>query len=364
MCLFVVCIIQLLMSELPSGNSSGMKQTFPVLPALPLDLRCNGVNGRPSNSPSQRGCTVTVSRRCAPPVVPANTAPSTSLPRSSSPSIITTVKVNRQRSVDRESASSSAAVGVSRKCSRDVASLTPSPTAPSTPEKLARIPSQSPEHTGAPQQSAVRVEAVTSDDGPAADEHLSSASSSPQHPATVALAAVASETATSNPVSLPVVLTSVNGMLVPLSSAPAAIIVVNCPTATSPPASQTSSRLCPIAPAPPPTTKQSEQSTMASSASGLLSTDRDITALSSLAAKRRMYTCEEPGCGKTYYKNSHLKVHRRVHTGLCTNWCYLIFRVQCIWVSVRHLCFLVLVIGFFLTVMFHFYVCTYIVFAV
>jgi len=310
------------MSELPSESSNGLNKNS-ALPTLPLDLRCNVVNGRRPTSPTHRGYAVTVSRRCAPPVVPANTAPSTSLPRGGSSSIVTTTKVNRRHSTNSETASASTAVGMPRKRSRDAASSASVPIAPNPPEKLTRVSLQAPGHAGGTQQTGVKsvvsVEDVTSDGrsavAVASDGHLSSASLSVQHQATVALTAVAGETAASNTVSLPVVLTSVNGMLVPLSSAPAAIIVVNCATTTSPPSSQTSGRLCPIAPAPPPVTKQSEPSTAESSAASLPSTDSDVTSSSSVA-QRRTYRCEEPGCGKTYFKNSHLKVHRRVHTGL------------------------------------------------
>jgi len=300
---------QLLMSDLPSGNGSTLKK-HSVPPAGPLDLRCTSEHGR---SPA-----ATVSRRCAPHVVPANTAPSTSLPRGGSSSIVTTLKVNRRQSSS-SGQSAAAAANWTRKRSRDSASSASSSVLPSEVEKQARMSSQALGHSSpSPQSTATTPMCVQmmSSGSESTDERLALSSS---HPAVAVAGLGGDSVAASSAVSLPVVLTSVNGMLVPLSSAPATIIVVNCATASTLPPSPSSSRLCPIAPAPPSLPKQSTSSTVASSPVCLSSTDTDAAAAttpSSPTAQRRTYTCEEPGCGKMYFKNSHLKVHRRVHTGM------------------------------------------------
>lgn len=141
------------MSELPGGNSREVAKIYSAPSAVPLDLRCNGENGRSAVS-GQHGYAATVSRRCAPPLVPSNTAPSTSLPRGSASSIVTTMKVNRRHSANDQPASA-AAVNLSRRRSRDSSSA---PATSGPVEKLARLDRQVSGHADPSASSATRVQ--------------------------------------------------------------------------------------------------------------------------------------------------------------------------------------------------------------
>lgn len=119
-----------------------------------------------------------------------------------------------------------------------------------------------------------------------------------------------------SPCSAPMVFTSINGMLLSLPATPTIqVIVVNnypvssgantaghSPTHASRPEG---SRLCAIAPAP----------AVAVGSGGNVQTEKDQKGRSTLSNHHRMYKCDHANCNKTYFKNSHLKVHQRIHTG-------------------------------------------------
>lgn len=114
-----------------------------------------------------------------------------------------------------------------------------------------------------------------------------------------------------SPCTTSMVLTNINGMLLSLPAAPTiqVIVVNNYPTndtASSRASRPDGSRLCAIAPAPP---------TMASTAGVSVEADQKGRLITS--NRHRMYKCDHANCNKTYLKNSHLKVHQRIHTGKC-----------------------------------------------
>lgn len=113
-----------------------------------------------------------------------------------------------------------------------------------------------------------------------------------------------------NPCTTSMVLTNINGMLLSLPAGPTIqVIVVNNYPTNDAVLSQTShldgNRLCAIAAAPP---------TMASNAG--VSLNKDLNGRLLMSNRHRMYKCDHANCNKTYLKNSHLKVHQRIHTGI------------------------------------------------
>lgn len=113
-----------------------------------------------------------------------------------------------------------------------------------------------------------------------------------------------------NPCTTSMVLTNINGMLLSLPAGPTIqVIVVNNYPTNDAVLSQTShldgNRLCAIAAAPP---------TMASNTG--VSLNKDLKGRLLMSNRHRMYKCDHANCNKTYLKNSHLKVHQRIHTGI------------------------------------------------
>ena len=117
----------------------------------------------------------------------------------------------------------------------------------------------------------------------------------------------------------PIIFSNINGMLVPISSSSPTIQVIVVNNYSSPISTgytpvpinsnlYDSSRLCPIAPAP----SQTASAVVPAGQSDQNSRSSLVPQLSNL---RRTYRCDHDNCNKTYFKNSHLKVHQRIHTG-------------------------------------------------
>ncbi len=101
------------------------------------------------------------------------------------------------------------------------------------------------------------------------------------------------------PVTTPMMYTNINGQLIPISTAApiVQVIVVNNCVKSSP----SQKGFAPIAPAPIVLQPGGEP---------LPSGERSVEVV-----RRRSHICHYDGCGKTYFKSSHLKAHVRTHTG-------------------------------------------------
>lgn len=103
--------------------------------------------------------------------------------------------------------------------------------------------------------------------------------------------------------------------LQPLAPKPAPITMVTGLIGSSIVLPRGSPLLLVAAPSSSSPTSGSSSSTLGSSSSCPKASKSLSSLLPEACQRRRVYECEYPGCGKNYFKSSHLKAHTRTHTG-------------------------------------------------